>query len=312
MIYLFKHEMRCYNSAPALWIFICKSGAANLTRTGSFIIFELNKEELMAVNFCSLSSGSSGNCYYLGNEFHGILIDAGISATAIRKFLKSMDISMQAIMGVLITHNHIDHIRGLEVLTRKNSLPAFTTQKVWNSILVQEKRITSDCIRQIPLQQKFHLAGFDIEAFPVCHDAPETIGFHICCGDKKITIATDLGHICETAAPYIKEANLLVIESNYDEQMLVNGRYPYFLKKRIQSDNGHLGNHQASVFLADIINDKISHICLAHLSKNNNTPEKALQTLQHTFTEKGINLSCEQHISILNRNTPTGMIRLAE
>jgi phosphoribosyl 1,2-cyclic phosphodiesterase len=223
-----------------------------------------------------------------------------------------MGISMQTIMGVLITHNHIDHIRGLEVLTRKNSLPAFTTHKIWESILIPQKKISRDCIREIPLQKKFHLAGFDIEAFPVCHDAPETIGFHICAGDKKITIATDLGHICQTAAPYIKDANLLVIESNYDEQMLVNGRYPHFLKARIQSDHGHLGNHQTSVFLAEIINENLSHICLAHLSKNNNTPEKALQTLQYTFSERGISINSQQRISVLNRYVPTEMIRLIE
>jgi phosphoribosyl 1,2-cyclic phosphodiesterase len=269
-------------------------------------------KELMKLNFCSLSSGSSGNCYYIGNEFHGILIDAGISATSIRKFLKDIGISMQTIMGVMITHNHIDHIRGLEVLTRKNSLPAFTTHKIWESILTPQKKISWDCIREISLQQKFHLAGFDIEAFPVYHDAPETIGFHICAGDKKITIATDLGHICQTAAPYIKEANLLVIESNYDEEMLVNGNYPYYLKARIKSDHGHLGNHQTSVFLADIFNDNLSHICLAHLSKNNNTPEKALQTLQLAFSERGINLKGQHRISILNRNVPSEMIRLVE
>ena len=266
----------------------------------------------MKLNFCSLSSGSSGNCYYLGNEFHGILIDAGISVKSIRKFLKDIDISMQTIMGVLITHNHIDHIRGLEVLTRKNSLPAFTTHKIWKSILTPYKKISQDCIREIPLQKKFHLAGFDIEAFPVCHDAPETIGFHICAGNKKITIATDLGHICQTAAPYIKAANLLVIESNYDEKMLVNGKYPQYLKARIQSDHGHLGNHQTSAFLADIISDNLSNICLAHLSKNNNTPEIVLQTLQQTFSERGITLNGQQQISILNRNMPTDMIRLIE
>jgi phosphoribosyl 1,2-cyclic phosphodiesterase len=266
----------------------------------------------MKLNFCSLSSGSSGNCYYLGNEFHGILIDAGISASSIRKFLKNMDVSMQTIMGVLITHNHTDHIKGLEVLTRKNSLPAFTTDKIWKSILTPQNKISRDCIREIPMQQKFHLAGFDIEAFPVCHDAPETIGFHICAGGKKITIATDLGHVCQTAATYVKSANLLVIESNYDEEMLVNGRYPHFLKTRIQSDNGHLGNLQTSIFLADIINDNLSHICLAHLSKNNNTPEKALQTLQQILSDKGIILNGQQQISILNRNIPTDIIRLIE
>jgi phosphoribosyl 1,2-cyclic phosphodiesterase len=266
----------------------------------------------MELNFCSLSSGSSGNCYYLGNEFHGILIDAGISATSIRKFLKDMDISMQTIMGILITHNHIDHIRGLEVLTRKHNLPVFTTSKIWESILSPKNKISRDCIREIPLQQKFHLAGFDIEAFPVCHDAPETVGFHICAGDKKITIVTDLGHICQISAPYIKAANLLVIESNYDEQMLMNGQYPYYLKKRIQSDNGHLGNHQTADFLAEIINDNLSNICLAHLSKNNNSPELVLQTLYHIFAERGITLNSKQQISILNRNTPTGMISLIE
>jgi len=264
------------------------------------------------LNFCSLSSGSSGNCYYLGNEFHGILIDAGISASSIRKFLKEINISMQTIMGVLITHNHIDHIRGLQVLARKNSIPVFTSAKIWESILTPYINISRDCIREIPLQKKFHLAGFDIEAFPVYHDAPETIGFHICSGEKKITVATDLGHICATAAPYMKEANLLVIESNYDELMLENGKYPYYLKTRIKSDNGHLGNHQTSAFLADILNENLSHICLAHLSKNNNTPEMALSAFYDTLSERGIQLIENQHISVLKRNIPTEMIRLDE
>jgi len=266
----------------------------------------------MKLDFCSLSSGSSGNCYYLGNEFHGILIDAGISGTAIRKTLKKLGISMQTIMGVLVTHNHTDHVKGLHQLTRKNNLPVFTTPKIWESILSPKNNISSDCIREIGLQQRFHIGGFDIEAFPVSHDAPETIGFHICAEDKKITIATDLGHICQTAAPYIKAANLLVIESNYDEQMLVNGNYPNYLKARIQSDRGHLGNHQTSAFLADNISDNLSHICLAHLSKNNNTPEIALQTLKQTFSERGINLNGQHRISILNRNMPSDMIRLIE
>jgi phosphoribosyl 1,2-cyclic phosphodiesterase len=274
-------------------------------------LHQINKV-LMKLNFFSLSSGSSGNCYWLGNEFHGILIDAGISATSIRKFLRNMNISMQTIMGVLITHNHTDHIKGLELITRKNTLPAFTTQKIWKSILTPQMKISPDCIREISLQKKFHLAGFDIEAFPVCHDAPETIGFQICAGDKKVTIVTDLGHICQTSAPYIKEANLLVIESNYDEQMLVNGSYPHYLKARIRSDHGHLGNHQTAAFLADNINDKLSNICLAHLSKNNNSPEIVLQTLQQTFSERGITLNGQPRISILNRNTPTDMINLID
>lgn len=266
----------------------------------------------MNVIFYSLSSGSSGNCYYLGNESRGILIDAGISASKIREFLKKIGVSMQTIMGVFITHNHIDHIRGLEVLIRKNNLPAFTTHKIWKSILSPKRNISGDCIREIPLLNKFHLADFDIEAFPVSHDAPETIGFQISAGEKKITITTDLGHICQTAATYIKAANFLVIESNYDEQMLINGNYPHFLKARIQSEHGHLGNHQTSAFLADNINDNLTDICLAHLSKNNNTPEIVLENIQRTFSERGIILNGLPRISVLKRDMPSDVIRLTD
>jgi phosphoribosyl 1,2-cyclic phosphodiesterase len=266
----------------------------------------------MKLIFCSLSSGSSGNCYYLGNELHGILIDAGISATSIRKFLKSIDVSMESVMGVLITHNHNDHIRGLEVLTRKHNLPVLTTAKIRRSILTPGMKMSHERFREIPLQEQFHLAGFNIEAFPVSHDAPETIGFHISSGNKKVTITTDLGHICQTSSPYIKAANLLVIESNYDEEMLVNGSYPYPLKARIRSDHGHLGNHQTSAFLAENLGDHLSHICLAHLSKNNNTPERALQTLHQTFSERGINLNGKPRITVLSRNAPSELITLMD
>ena len=264
----------------------------------------------MKINFYSLSSGSSGNCYYVGNEFHGILIDAGISATSIRKFLKNIDVSMQTIMGALITHNHIDHIKGLEQLARRSYIPAFTTARVWQSILASGVNVSADCIRKIRQQESFNLAGFDVVAFPVHHDAPETVGYHISAGDRKITLVTDLGHVCDTAAGYIRAANLLVIESNYDEQMLAEGRYPYFLKARIRGNNGHLGNSQAAGFLADIMGDDLKYVCLAHLSRNNNTPEKVMQTLMDTFSEKGVKLNADQKIVVLNRNTPTEMISM--
>ena len=264
----------------------------------------------MKLNFCSLSSGSSGNCYYLGNEFNGILIDAGIPAGTIRKFLNNKGVSMQAIMGVLVTHNHTDHIKGLELLTKKNSLPVFTTHSIWKSIVSRQNKISGITVHEIGLQQKFNLAGFEIEAFPVSHDAPETVGFHICTKDFKITIATDLGHICQTSAPYIKAANLLVLESNYDEKMLMNGAYPHFLKARILSDNGHLGNHQTSEFLADNLGADLRHICLAHLSNKNNTPEIALQTLQQALADRGISTNGQLQISILNRNMPSEEISL--
>lgn len=264
----------------------------------------------MSLSFYSLSSGSSGNCYYVGNGTYGVLIDAGISASSIRKYLGIAGIPMEKIMGILVTHNHIDHIRGLEVVTRKNSIPAFTTKKIWKSILNPRSKISADCIHEINVMKKFQVGDFEIEAFPVYHDAPETIGFQISYEGKKLTIATDLGHICTIAASYLVSADLLVIESNYDEEMLMNGRYPQFLKARIQSDHGHLGNHQTSSFLAGMMNGKQSNICLAHLSRNNNTPEKAMTALINSFSEKGIILNPDQRITVLNRDIPTDIICL--
>lgn len=264
----------------------------------------------MELNFCSLSSGSSGNCYYLGNEVNGILIDAGIPAGAIRKFLKFKNISIQSIMGVLVTHHHTDHIRGLELLSRKNNLPVFTTKNVWKSIVPRLDNISGVTIREIDLQEQFQLASFEVEAFLVSHDAPETVGFHICSGDLKVTIATDLGYISSTVAPYIEAANLLVLESNYDEGMLTNGNYPSFLKTRIRSDHGHLGNHQTAAFLADSLGENLHHVCLAHLSNKNNTPEIVLQTLLQTFVERGISTNAQPQMTVLNRNMPSEVIRL--
>lgn len=262
------------------------------------------------INFLSLSSGSSGNCYYVGNETSGILIDAGISAKNIRKYLSDNGIYISTVMGILITHNHSDHTRGLEVLARRNSIPVFTTSMVWKSILYPKSKLSKDLFREIYLQEKFRLAGFEIEAFLVNHDAPETIGFHISKGKNKITIATDLGYISDTVASYIRAANLLVLESNYDEQMLVSGSYPYFLKNRIMSDKGHLGNHQTSAFLADNINGNLQHICLAHLSKQNNTPELALQAMADALQSNG-NHAKRIRLTVLNRNISSEIIGLA-
>jgi phosphoribosyl 1,2-cyclic phosphodiesterase len=213
-------------------------------------------------------------------------------------------------MGVFVTHNHSDHIRGLEVLARKYSIPVFTTSRIWKSIIKPGSKLSGDLFREIYLRERLMVADIDIVAFPVSHDAPETIGFQFSAGAKKITLATDLGHISDEAALYIREANLLVIESNYDEQMLLSGSYPPFLKKRIISDRGHLGNHQAAAFLADNINGNLQYICLAHLSKQNNTTELAHRSISEALgTNKRLSNKRVQ-IIVLGRNKPSEVIGL--
>lgn len=267
----------------------------------------------MKLFFYSLSSGSSGNCYYLGNEFHGILIDAGISARSIRNFLKDIQVPIHQILGILVTHNHNDHIKSLQTMACKYHIPIFTTKTVWENILAHpfHKKIGTDCIKTINQQQVFSVANFDILAFPVSHDTPETVGFHIQTMNRKITIVTDLGYICENASKYIKMADFLVVESNYDSEMLQKGPYPAFLKTRIISKTGHLDNIQTASFLSENLNPDTSHICLAHLSKYNNTPQLALDTLKKAFFQKGKILNGKPQVLVLKRDMPSELIELA-
>ncbi len=264
------------------------------------------------LRFCSLSSGSSGNCYYLGSGEKGILVDAGISARAITRHLQSIGTSLKNVMGIFVTHNHHDHVAGLRTLTKKYHIPVFSTEKVWHNILKvkSQTNLSRDCIRIIRHEQPFDLIGVSIEAFKVSHDTPEALGYYIQHKDRKITIVTDLGHICTRAAKYIKAANFLVIESNYDKDMLFTGKYPHSLKNRIHGNNGHLNNEVTASFLAENMNDELTHICLAHLSKDNNTPEVALLTMQTIFYEKNLLQDNKPKICVLNRNVPSEVFDL--
>ncbi|HOP14621.1 MBL fold metallo-hydrolase [Lentimicrobium sp.] len=257
------------------------------------------------LQLCSLSSGSSGNCYFIGSSSEGILVDAGISARRIRKTLEEIGLSMSQIRGVLITHDHIDHIQALTLLTKKYRLPVYCTEGTWKGIL--RNRTTFDLDQEMfrPLKAgvPFSLAGFTVEAFPVSHDALDAVGYHIANSSRSIALATDLGIIGEAAAACLRRANVLVIESNYDEEMLLKGRYPQQLKQRVHGVMGHLCNTHASGFISDHYHPGISHILLCHLSAENNTPDKALQTLRQTLDRKGVSLSPATVVRALPRGS---------
>lgn len=234
-------------------------------------------------------------------------MDAGISARAISKHLHSIGTSIENIMGIFVTHNHHDHIAGLQTLTKKYHIPVYSTEIVWQNILKAktQKDISRDCKRIINQEEIVELAGLSLTAFRVAHDTPEALGYHIEYNKRKITIVTDLGHICTRSAKYIKSANFLVIESNYDKDMLFNGHYPPYLKNRIHGSHGHLDNEVTSSFLAENLNEELTHICLAHLSKDNNTPELALLTMQTIFYENNLIQENKPEIHVLNRNLPS-------
>jgi|GEM_PF-208991 len=198
----------------------------------------------MKVRFISLASGSSGNCYYLGTDTYGILIDAGIGIRTIKKTLKDFNILMESIRAVFVTHDHADHIKAVGHLGEKMNIPVYTTARIHEGInrsyCMTEKLSTS--VRYLEKQVPMMLEDFRIESFEVPHDGTDNVGYCIEIDGKVFSFLTDLGEITPTAADYISKANYLILEANYDEEMLKMGPYPQYLKERIMSRTGHMSN----------------------------------------------------------------------
>lgn len=261
----------------------------------------------MKLSFFSLASGSSGNCYYFGTSEYGILIDAGIGIRTIKKVLKDYGVDFSKILAVLITHDHADHIKTVGCLGEKFHIPVYTTEMVHQGIeksrYVEETLIHSRRIvyKEIP----FEIRDFKITAFEVPHDSSDNVGYHIVFGEHKFTIATDVGHITETVGKYLRMANHLIIEANYDEEMLRFGAYPVFLKERVSSPTGHLSNREAAEFLAANYTEKMKDIWLCHLSRDNNHPELAFKTVDIRLFQEGIRVGKDVTLTALKRTTPS-------
>jgi phosphoribosyl 1,2-cyclic phosphodiesterase len=266
----------------------------------------------MALRFLSLASGSSGNCYYLGTDSYGILLDAGIGIRTIKKVLKEHQIGIEQIMAVFITHDHADHIKGVGSLGEKYGIPVYATPLVHAGIdssrYVDEKLYTSR--RIIEKEQPVLIKDFKITAFDVPHDASDCVGYLVQYKHHKYVLATDIGHINETVGQYIRIANHLVIEANYDHEMLVNGNYPRFLKERIMNKNGHLCNSETAEFLAANFDLHLRNIWLCHLSKENNHPELAYKTVEMAMGQYGIRIGKDVNLIALKRTTPSELYLL--
>ncbi|KKB50725.1 hypothetical protein HMPREF1212_01448 [Parabacteroides sp. HGS0025] len=261
----------------------------------------------MKLSFLSLASGSSGNCYYLGTPEFGILIDAGIGIRTIKKVLKDKAIDISKIVAVLITHDHADHIKTVGCLGEKMNLPIYTTADVHRGIeksrYVEETLYTSR--RIIEKEVPFTIRDFNITAFEVPHDSTDNVGYYIEYDEHKFTFATDVGHITDTVTRYMRMANHLIIEANYDEEMLRFGTYPAFLKERVASPTGHLSNREAAEFLAANYDPKLKDIWLCHLSRDNNHPELAYKTIDIRLFQEGVRVGKDVSLVALKRTTPS-------
>ncbi|MFV0471927.1 MAG: MBL fold metallo-hydrolase [Paludibacteraceae bacterium] len=259
------------------------------------------------LRFRSLASGSSGNCYFIGNASYGILIDAGVGIRRIKHFLRTMGLDFRDIWGVFVTHDHTDHIKAVGVLGEKHNIPVYATQKIHNGIN-RNYRVTQklgNSRRFVAVGEIVTIGDITVKSFSVSHDASESVGFQIGYKEKTFVVATDLGYIPDDVTPYLMSADYLVLETNYDDDMLANGTYPHYLKERIKRDTGHLSNRQAAEFLSTHFTKKWKYIFLCHLSKDNNLPEIAYNTITRHWTDNLPETEEKPILVPLERTTPS-------
>lgn len=252
-----------------------------------------------ALEVCALASGSSGNCFYVGNGKGSVLIDAGISAKQMCLRMQERGLKPEKVRGIFITHEHSDHVRGVDVFARRFRVPVFATRKTAQAcFLCQEEKL----IREIRNTEEITLAGMVIEAFGKFHDAIDPVSYTISLGKKRVSVMTDLGHACKRVQEHVSEADFLFLESNHDEQMLKHGNYPEELKQLILSDIGHLSNRQAGLCVLEHASTRLKQVVLSHLSQENNTPQLAMKTFLKLVRERS-DLKMETSLSIREEAT---------
>ena len=230
-------------------------------------------------NFCSLYSGSSGNSLLVETENTKLLIDAGVSSKKIETALTNLNIDPNTINGILITHEHTDHVQGLGTFAKKFDLPVYVNQKTLDAMPKQKEKIAEENIKNIRIEEKFEIRDLKIKPFAIPHDAANPCGFNIIKDDKKISIATDIGHMTNGILKNLEDSIFVLLESNYDPEVLKFSRYPYILKSRIAGPNGHLPNDMAGKTIAHLLQSGLKQATLGHLSKESNFPELAYKTV---------------------------------
>lgn len=238
------------------------------------------------MRLCSIASGSSGNCIYVGSDTTHLLVDVGISGKRTEAGLKELDLSMRDIDGIFITHEHADHIAGLGVLGRKYGIPIYATKGTINAIknLNAVGEIPDELFCPISADEKIVIKDLVCNPMRISHDAAEPVAYRIQHGKKRVGIITDLGNYNDYTVESLKGMDALLLEANHDVNMLQVGPYPYYLKQRILGDRGHLSNERAGQLLCSLLHDKLQSVMLGHLSKENNLPELAYEAVRVEVT----------------------------
>lgn len=262
------------------------------------------------IKFCSLYSGSSGNSIFVGAGSTRILVDAGLSAKRIIEALCSIGETPSQISAILISHEHSDHTKGAGIMSRKFNIPVYANENTWAAMEHDVGPVNSNNKRYFNTGMDFEIDDISVKAFAIPHDAAEPVGFNFFAEDKKVTTATDIGHINRELIGNLEMSDLILLESNHDVEMLKVGPYPWSLKKRIMGDRGHLSNEMAGKVIAHMAKLGTKIFLLGHLSKENNFPELAYQTVCNELTEKCIAVGSDIELDVAARDCAGRIINL--
>lgn len=265
------------------------------------------------LKFISVGSGSSGNCYYLQTANDALLIDAGVGIRTLKKHLHSYGLSIESVKHILITHDHADHIKTVGVISNEYSVPVYATDAVHSGIrrnYCVTKKIPADYVKVMECGSPQMIGDFKVTSFAVPHDSSGNVGYKIEVDGVTFCLMTDVGHVTEEMQQYIGEANYLVIEANYDKEMLQNGPYPQHLKVRIDGPTGHLSNKDCAEAIANYATSELKHVWLCHLSEENNHPVLALKTIEQTLRGYGLIMGKDFKVEDLKRKSPSEFFEL--
>lgn len=263
------------------------------------------------MKLCSIASGSSGNCIYAGSDTTNILVDAGISGKRIEAGLNQIQLTAGDCQGILVTHEHSDHIKGIGVLARKHHIPIYTTRGTIEGIKATSSvgAIPEELFVEIQADMPFTIGDLHIHPFAISHDAVEPVAYRIEHGGHAAAVATDMGIYDDYIVGNLKNLDAVLLEANHDIHMLQVGSYPYYLKRRILSEHGHLSNESAGKLLCEILHDNMKAIFLGHLSKENNFPELAYETVKLEMMLGDCQYRAEDfRIQVAKREDPSELI----
>lgn len=227
--------------------------------------------------FASLNSGSNGNCYFVGNEHDAVVVDAGLSSRELLRRMQERQLDAQKIRAIFISHEHSDHIRGVDVLSRKLNVPVYITEATHRS---GRLALSPALRRSFKHNEAVNISSLLVIPFRKAHDAAEPFSFTVHSNNKSVGVFTDIGHVCNELQHHFAQCHAAFLEANYDDEMLQNGPYPYYLKKRISGPDGHLSNQQALELFIKHRAPHLSHLILSHLSRENNHPDLVYQLFQ--------------------------------